>query len=111
VLELLPGESPRLYRGHALGNRLSIVATYYDTSFRAPSAEVLAGIRREVYGRDIGQYSWQAARETRRGALSAREGAHAFAAMQKFLSTAHALSDSRHLCRVMYLARKSIGHP
>ena len=46
------------------------------------------------------------AREKRRDALIASEGAEAFVSTQKFLSTVHALSDSRRLSRVMYLARK-----
>lgn len=47
------------------------------------------------------------AREKRRDALIAHEGAQVFASTQKFLSTVHALSDSRRLSRVMYLARKT----
>jgi len=46
------------------------------------------------------------AREKRRDALIDIEGADTFAATQKFLSTVHALSESRRLSRVMYLARK-----
>ncbi|HTT98472.1 MAG TPA: class I SAM-dependent methyltransferase [Rhizomicrobium sp.] len=46
------------------------------------------------------------AREKRRDALIGIEGVDTFAATQKFLSTVHALSDSRRLSRVMYLARK-----
>jgi SAM-dependent methyltransferase len=34
------------------------MTTYYDTSFGAFTADLLAEIRREVYGRDIGQHSW-----------------------------------------------------
>ena len=46
------------------------------------------------------------AREKRRDALIGIEGVDTFAATQTFLSTVHALSDSRRLSRVMYLARK-----
>ena len=51
------------------------------------------------------------AREARRDALIAQEGADTFAATQKFLTAVHALSGSRRLSRVMYLARKPHGHP
>jgi len=47
-----------------------------------------------------------AARDKRRDALIAGEGADNFAATQAFLSAVHALSDSRRLSRIMYLARK-----
>jgi len=50
------------------------------------------------------------AREKRRDALIEIEGAETFDATQKFLSTVHALSVSRRLSRVMYLARKPHGH-
>jgi SAM-dependent methyltransferase len=46
------------------------------------------------------------AREKRRDALIEIEGAETFASTQTFLSTVHALSSSRRLSRVMYLARK-----
>lgn len=81
---LPPGENERLLR---------------KAGFEVAGAEDATDSEASISGRRI------KAREARREALIAAEGADAFDATQKFLAAVHALARSRRLSRFVYLAR------
>lgn len=83
---LPPGENERLLR---------------EAGFEIAGVEDATGSAAAISARRI------KAREARRDALVAAEGADAFDTTQKFLAAVHALSRSRRLSRFVYLARRA----
>ncbi|MET0647866.1 MAG: hypothetical protein ABW208_14720 [Pyrinomonadaceae bacterium] len=56
---------------------------------------VLASVRAETFGRDIGQNSWLTADEYER-----------FESLQQFFDAVHRLTTERRLSRIVYLAER-----
>ncbi|HWA91850.1 MAG TPA: class I SAM-dependent methyltransferase [Rhizomicrobium sp.] len=83
---LPPGENERLLRG---------------AGFEVLAVEDVTASEAEIAARRL------EARQKRRAALIEAEGEAAFDATMRFLAAVHALSDSRRLSRLMYLARRA----
>jgi hypothetical protein len=97
----------------------------FDSTYGHFTEDVLATIRRETFGQDIGQNSWltveeydvtvnaavvagrwHRSRHRYREALLEIEGEERYEGLQKFFAAVHRLTSERRLSRIAYLVEK-----